>query len=104
MEADILKTGVVLVDLPGQHDANEARSRVAEKYQQSCSAVLIVLTSARAVGGKALRNFLEGGLKRQLDMDGFGENIIYVCTKSDVRRNCSYLFLVPSYHYNDISN
>jgi hypothetical protein len=32
LKADVLKTGAVLVDLPGVHDANAARGKIARDY------------------------------------------------------------------------
>jgi hypothetical protein len=36
-KADALSTGAVIVDLPGMHDSNPVRARVAEDYMQHCT-------------------------------------------------------------------
>ena len=46
---------MVLVDLPGTRDANEARGRVAEEYMRRLSAVWIVADITRAVDNKTAK-------------------------------------------------
>jgi hypothetical protein len=36
-KADVLSTGAVLVDLPGVHDSNTARTAVTERYMKDCT-------------------------------------------------------------------
>ena len=36
-KSDALSTGAMVVDLPGVHDSNAARSAVAQNYMKSCT-------------------------------------------------------------------
>lgn len=47
--AEVLSTGSVLVDLPGTHDTNAARSAVGEAHVQDCDRVWIVARAPRAL-------------------------------------------------------
>ena len=70
VKAEALKTGAVIVDLPGVHDSNAARAAVAEGYMKQCTGLWIVAPITRAVDDKAAKNLLGETFKRQLKMDG----------------------------------
>ncbi|XP_048338522.1 uncharacterized protein LOC125425079 isoform X2 [Sphaerodactylus townsendi] len=82
-QAEVLKTGVVLVDLPGIRDSNAARDSVAKEYLKNCNAVWVVASITRAVDDKTAKEILNGHLRRQLFMDGQFGNLAFVCTKTD---------------------
>ncbi|KAK0709452.1 hypothetical protein B0T26DRAFT_754658 [Lasiosphaeria miniovina] len=52
IKADILKHGLVLVDLPGLADAVESRAQVTERFLQALEITVIVVPARRAVDGK----------------------------------------------------
>lgn len=82
-KAEALCTGVVLVDLPGIHDANAARSAVARKYMSECSAVWITAPIKRAVDDKSAKDLLGKGSRIQLKLDGIYSNVSFICTMTD---------------------
>ncbi|XP_015283815.1 PREDICTED: uncharacterized protein LOC107124820 [Gekko japonicus] len=82
-QAEALKTGVVLVDLPGIRDSNAARDNAAKEYLKNCNAVWVVASITRAVDDKTAKEILNSNLRRQLFMDGLYGNLAFVCTKTD---------------------
>uniref|UniRef100_A0A8C8RII6 FHA domain-containing protein n=1 Tax=Pelusios castaneus TaxID=367368 RepID=A0A8C8RII6_9SAUR len=81
--SDVLKTGAVLVDLPGIRDSNAARDNAAKEYLKNCSAVWVVANITRAVDDKTAKEMLSENLRRQLLMDGQYGSLAFVCTKTD---------------------
>ncbi|XP_074843181.1 uncharacterized protein LOC142009280 [Carettochelys insculpta] len=81
--ADVLKTGAVLVDLPGIRDSSAARDNAAKEYLKNCNAVWVVASISRAVDNKTAREMLSANLRRQLLMDGQYGSLAFVCTKTD---------------------
>ncbi|TFJ99073.1 Nuclear GTPase SLIP-GC [Platysternon megacephalum] len=81
--ADVLKTGAVLVDLPGIRDSNAARDNAAKEYLKNCNAVWVVANITRAVDDKTAKEMLSANLRRQLLMDGQYGSLAFVCTKTD---------------------
>ncbi|XP_064364054.1 uncharacterized protein LOC112991949 isoform X2 [Dromaius novaehollandiae] len=82
-KADVLKTGAVLVDLPGIRDSNAARDNAAKEYLKNCDAVWVVANINRAVDDKTAKEMLNINLRRQLLMDGQYGRLAFVCTKTD---------------------
>ncbi|KAK7733744.1 hypothetical protein SLS63_004529 [Diaporthe eres] len=78
-----LETGVCIVDLPGIHDANAARSAVARKYMAECSAVWIAAPIKRAVDDEAARKLLGMSSRLQMKLDGIYSNVTFICTMTD---------------------
>lgn len=68
--ADALSTGLCIVDLPGIHDSNAARSAVAKRYMAQCTAVWLASNIKRAVDDKAAKELLGRSSRTQLKMDG----------------------------------
>jgi hypothetical protein len=83
VKSETLKTGAVVVDLPGVHDANAARAAVADSYMQKCTGLWIVAPINRAVDDKSAHKLLGEGFRRQLLMDGGFSSISFICSKSD---------------------
>nr|XP_048692952.1 uncharacterized protein LOC125630861 isoform X4 [Caretta caretta] len=81
--ANVLKTGAVLVDLPGVRDSNAARDNAAKEYLKNCNAVWVVANITRAVDDKTAKEMLSANLRRQLLMDGQYGSLAFVCTKTD---------------------
>ncbi|XP_078542647.1 nuclear GTPase SLIP-GC isoform X2 [Lissotriton helveticus] len=82
--AEVLKTGAVLVDLPGVRDSNAARDCIAREYLKKCHAVWVVAQIIRAVSDKTAKDLLNENLRRQLYMDGQYEGLAFICTKTDI--------------------
>ncbi|XP_062426717.1 uncharacterized protein LOC134137583 isoform X2 [Rhea pennata] len=82
-KADVLKTGAVLVDLPGIRDSNAARDNAAKEYLKNCNAVWVVANINRAVDDKTAKEMLNINLRRQLLMDGQYRRLAFICTKTD---------------------
>ncbi|KAK3953311.1 hypothetical protein QBC32DRAFT_234854 [Pseudoneurospora amorphoporcata] len=79
----ILEPGMVLVDLPGLHDSNAARSAVAARYLQQCTGLWVVAPITRIVDDKVAQNLLGMSFKRQLQFDGLYSAVTVICTKTD---------------------
>ncbi|XP_059579603.1 uncharacterized protein LOC102575220 isoform X2 [Alligator mississippiensis] len=82
-DTDVLKTGAVLVDLPGVRDSNAARDSAAKEYLKNCNAVWVVANINRAVDDKTAKDMLSASLRRQLLMDGQFGSLAFICTKTD---------------------
>lgn len=82
--SEVLKTGAVLVDLPGVRDSNAARDCIAREYLKKCHAVWVVAHIIRAVDDKTAKDLLNENLRRQLYMDGQYEGLAFICTKTDI--------------------
>ncbi|CZR53080.1 uncharacterized protein PAC_02958 [Phialocephala subalpina] len=85
IKSDLLKNGLVLVDLPGLGDSNLGRSQVAEKYIQNLRHMWVVADIVRAIDDKVANELMSRSFKRQLLMDGrYHENFVtFVMTKTD---------------------
>jgi hypothetical protein len=94
----VFKAGLILVDLPGVHDSNAARAKVADDYMKSCSGLFIVSPITRAVDDKSAKTLLGDRFRRQVKMDGgFMDNMVtFICSKTDdisVTETCDALGL-----------
>lgn len=78
-----LSTGAVIVDLPGVHDSNAARSAVAQGYMKQCTGLWIVAPINRAVDDKAAKTLMGDTFKRQLKFDGTYSAVSFICSKTD---------------------
>lgn len=85
MKANILKTGLVLVDLPGLGDANVGRTQVAENYVKNVKHMWVVADIVRAVDDGVAKDLMGRGFKRQLLMDGrYNDDFVtFIMTKTD---------------------
>lgn len=83
VRSEVLKSGAVIVDLPGVHDQNAGRAAVAERYMRQCSGYWIVAPIARAVDSKTAKTILAEAFKRQVVMDGLVENTTFICSMTD---------------------
>lgn len=105
--ADVLKTGVVLADLPGLwlrfsnaitdqltkhaglHDTNLARVKATQDYLLRCDHIFIVAKISRAITDQSLQSSLYSILSRHAELEweesaGKTIKIAVVCTKSEV--------------------
>lgn len=83
VKAPVLRTGCVLVDLPGVNDVNPARASIANGYLARCTSIWIVSPITRAVDNKIARHLLGDSFKRQLRRDGILNRVVFVCSKAD---------------------
>jgi len=82
VDAEILRTGIVLVDLPGVRDSNAARAAIAEDYMRKADEIIIVSPLNRILSNKTVET-LANGYVRQLAFD-LRKKIVIVCTKCEV--------------------
>ncbi|KAF4472394.1 gtpase slip-gc [Fusarium albosuccineum] len=61
VKADILKTGITLVDLPGYGDATVSRSEVAKTFSQTLDVRVVVTPTARAADEEKAVNLMRNG-------------------------------------------
>lgn len=97
-KADILKTGITLVDLPGCGDAVESRSEVAERFSHRLDVRLVVSPIIRAAdekqGQALMRNgFDEAQMKISGKLDGHGFCVIM--SKMDDMKVDAYISQCP---------
>lgn len=52
VKSSVLKEGICLVDLPGSHDSNVARGKIAENFQKKLTISCIISPSTRAQSDK----------------------------------------------------
>ncbi|KAH8812284.1 hypothetical protein F5884DRAFT_784973 [Xylogone sp. PMI_703] len=88
LNAQVLKTGIVLADLPGLQDTNLARVRATQKYLMKCDNVFIVAKISRAITDQSLKSSLYSILARHAPVEweesaGKSLNLAVVCTKSE---------------------
>ncbi|KAK4106277.1 hypothetical protein N658DRAFT_482183 [Parathielavia hyrcaniae] len=79
----ILKSGLILVDLPSVQDSNAARSAVASRYIQECSGLWVVAPITRTADDKVAQNLLGDTFRRQLQFVGTYSRITFICSKAD---------------------
>ncbi|CEO60698.1 hypothetical protein PMG11_05280 [Penicillium brasilianum] len=76
LELPVLKTGLVLADLPGLRDMNYARVRATEKYlANTCDEVFIVLGISRCVSNQSIYDIV--------NKCGASKRIRIVCTRAE---------------------
>ncbi|KAF3218989.1 hypothetical protein TWF679_000400 [Orbilia oligospora] len=82
LDSDVLRTGAVLVDLPGIQDSNAARTGVANEYLEKADRVIIVSRLSRALDRKPTANLAKAHFERQIQSAG-RKRITLVCTWCD---------------------
>ncbi|KAF7908044.1 uncharacterized protein EAF01_003799 [Botrytis porri] len=85
-KAEILRHGLVLVDLPGLGDSNTGRTQVAEKYVKNLTYVWVVADIVRAIDDQVARDLMGKSFRRQLLMDGKYDDkyVTFIMTKTDM--------------------
>ncbi|KAF3213734.1 hypothetical protein TWF106_009393 [Orbilia oligospora] len=79
LDSDVLRTGAVLVDLPGIQDSNAARTGIANEYLEKADRVIIVSRLSRALDRKPTANLAKAHFERQIQSAG-RKRITLVCT------------------------
>ncbi|RGB39768.1 Dynamin family-domain-containing protein [Rhizophagus diaphanus] len=80
---EVLKNGVVLVDVPGNGDVNEVRNQIAKNVLDITDHIWIVSDIKRAMSEKNTTNILSESLRDQLKMTGKYLSRTFICTNSD---------------------
>ncbi|KAH7032663.1 uncharacterized protein B0I36DRAFT_361443 [Microdochium trichocladiopsis] len=87
IDAQILKAGIVLADLPGLQDTNLARVRASQKYITHCDQILVVAQIGRAITDDSLHSSLKDIIKQhmatELESTARRPRVAVVCTRSD---------------------
>ncbi|KAI1057394.1 hypothetical protein LB507_011543 [Fusarium sp. FIESC RH6] len=88
LDSPVLKTGVVLADLPGLQDTNLARVRATQDFLIKCDTIMIVAKISRAITDQSLKSSLFYVLSRHMPMEWEQSgtqrlNVAVVCTKSE---------------------
>lgn len=82
---DILKSGLVLVDLPGLGDSNAGRTQVAANYIKELRHMWVVADIVRAIDDGIAKELISRSFKRQLLMAGryYVNFVTFIMTKAD---------------------
>ncbi|KLO11959.1 hypothetical protein SCHPADRAFT_876105 [Schizopora paradoxa] len=104
--APALSTGIVLVDLPGNNDANAARSAIAESHMKNSDCIWIISPANRAMSDKSAQDFLDKALRNQLiSLEAASSNAItIIATKCDDVEASEYLALLDDKEQRDFDN
>ncbi|KAI1637729.1 hypothetical protein F4809DRAFT_660792 [Biscogniauxia mediterranea] len=70
VKSDILKNGVVLVDLPGTGDSVESRAAVAERYYTKLAATMIITPISRAADESTSVKLMSHHQEMSMKLDG----------------------------------
>lgn len=70
VKADILRGGIVLVDLPGEMDALEARSQIARKYYNKLDQLMVVTPGDRAADNRTAMDLIREDQIMDMEADG----------------------------------
>ncbi|KAI0403324.1 hypothetical protein F4802DRAFT_316314 [Xylaria palmicola] len=70
VKSDILRNGVVLVDLPGAADAVESRAAVADRYFDQVTATLVVVEARRAASDSTNVELISKHREMAMMLDG----------------------------------
>ncbi|KAB5542804.1 hypothetical protein GE09DRAFT_1289470 [Coniochaeta sp. 2T2.1] len=70
VKSDVLKNGVVLVDLPGLADSTQSRGRVAQEFFAKLSVTAIVAPVVRALNEQTATTLMTDNQQLRLQMDG----------------------------------
>jgi hypothetical protein len=103
LSSQVLRTGIVLADLPGLQDTNLARVKATQDYLLKCDHIFIIAKISRAITDQSLRSSLYHVLSKHVPSEwettgGRYLNMAVVCTMAEV------IFLIPGYsHIADVS-
>ncbi|KAI1325943.1 hypothetical protein F5Y16DRAFT_422331 [Xylariaceae sp. FL0255] len=80
VKSDILKNGVVLLDLPGSADAVESRAAVADRYFARLTATLLVMEAHRSISTTANADLMSKHQQMIMMLNGkFNKQSLAVC-------------------------
>ncbi|KAL5349513.1 hypothetical protein ACLOAV_005808 [Pseudogymnoascus australis] len=93
LDAEILNSGLVLVDLPGFHDVNSARVSIAETRLYQCDNIFVVTEIGRASTNQSVCGLLARQLGAKFNSLRRSQGVAIVCTKSEVASSQEYEIL-----------
>ncbi|KAG9499701.1 hypothetical protein J7337_008160 [Fusarium musae] len=102
-KADILKTGITLVDLPGCGDVVESRSEVAGQFSNRLDVRLVVSPIIRATDEKQGQALMRNGFdEAQMKISGKlnGHGFCVIMSKMDEMKVDTYISQCPDLHRN----
>ncbi|TVY48098.1 Nuclear GTPase SLIP-GC [Lachnellula cervina] len=85
VKSEVLKNGIVLVDLPGNMDTNLARGAIADAYQQRLKITCVVAPISRAATDKPAQDLLGNVRQRTLKLDNrfSTDSLCFIVSKTD---------------------
>ncbi|OBT72960.1 hypothetical protein VF21_08477 [Pseudogymnoascus sp. 05NY08] len=88
IEAQILKAGIILADLPGLHDTNLARVKATQDYLARCDHIFVVARISRVITNGSLKSSLLSIVSKHASLEwdearGKGMKIAVICTNSE---------------------
>ncbi|KJZ77212.1 hypothetical protein HIM_03533 [Hirsutella minnesotensis 3608] len=108
VDSELLKDGIILVDLPGETDALDSRSQVAREFYNSLDSQMIVTPGDRAFDNKTAIELLRDDQIMDMEADGLirDNGICVVVTKADLMdwRNFSGTEVEPASISDDFEN
>ncbi|RFU23756.1 hypothetical protein B7463_g12581, partial [Scytalidium lignicola] len=88
LSSQVLKTGIVLADLPGLQDTNLAQVRTTQDYLLRCDHIFIVAKISRAITDQSLKSSLYYVLSKHIPLEweasaGRFLNLAVICTRAE---------------------
>ncbi|OBT66157.1 hypothetical protein VE03_05075 [Pseudogymnoascus sp. 23342-1-I1] len=88
IEAQVLKVGIILADLPGLHDTNLARVKATQDYLLRCDLIFVVARISRAITNQSLKSSLLSIVSKHAGLEweesgGKVMKIAVICTNSE---------------------
>ncbi|PGH26649.1 hypothetical protein AJ80_01594 [Polytolypa hystricis UAMH7299] len=104
LNAPVLQSGIVLVDLPGFRDVNTARIKVTEQRLYQCDEIFIVTPIIRADADASVENVMIRQLGRNFSSLRRSQGVTIICTKSEDLQEFEVLRDVPNVNLGDVED
>jgi predicted GTPase len=88
---NVLRQNITLVDLPGEMDALESRSKVAHAYYQKLDQLMVVTPGDRAADNHTAMSLLREDQILDMEADGKSDSLCVVITKVDLMNWVSFV-------------
>ncbi|KFY43961.1 hypothetical protein V494_01724 [Pseudogymnoascus sp. VKM F-4513 (FW-928)] len=69
VEAKVLRTGIILADLPGLRDTNLARVKATQDYLQRCDHVIVATKISRAITNESVKSSITSVVSKHAGME-----------------------------------
>jgi predicted GTPase len=85
IKSEILRNGLILVDLPGSGDTSAARCKVAENYRKNLTVACVVAPAQRAASDKNAHDLLSSLARTNMQLDGIfnSDSLFFVVSQID---------------------
>lgn len=83
VNAPVLSTGVVLVDIPG-HDSNRFRAKMTSDAMRKADCIFACAKSSRIMDNRSTRRIIDQRQHQQMLLDGLDQNVTIIATNADV--------------------